>query len=110
MSKRLLFVYLASFLLVVLTSIAMPPGFGGERPCSCNHQNYYWNWCSQWCEADEGGDCDGEVFKWGCWCRNPGAWGSFACDCGYIVICNNPLWASPLFSMECFNYTCGINY
>jgi len=110
MNKKILLIYLISLCLVVLDLLAGPPGFGGERPCSCDHTQHYYEWCTQWCAQQGTGECNGEVFKWGCWCRNPGAWGSFACDCGYIVICYDPLWASPQFSLECFNYTCGINY
>lgn len=104
MNKKVIAIYFLSLLFCVLSLSADPPGFGGDRPCSCQHQQNYYEWCTQWC-GEINGTCNGEVFKWGCWCRNPGY--SWICDCGYIVICYDPLWASPQFSAGCDDTYCG---
>jgi len=103
-SKKILVFYLLSFFLCSLIIISSPPGQGGERPCACDHhQTYYDEWCTQWC-GETNGICQGEVFQWGCWCRNPGY--SWICDCGYIVICDD-FTQGLYFSVGCDDTYCG---
>lgn len=107
MIKKILLICLLSFFVCLVVLYALPPGYGGDRPCSCP---YYTGsvedeWCKQWC-GEEGGRCLGEVMKWGCWCRCPSY--SWVCDCGYIVICDD--FFSKYFSAACDDTYCGWNW
>jgi hypothetical protein len=83
--KRVFVAYLISLLLCISVIYSKdPPGSGGTRPCNC--QGWERDWCVQWC-GTVGGQCDGEVFRTGCWCRNPS--NSWLCDCEYYVLCND---------------------
>lgn len=103
MSKKLLVMYLVSFLVCLSVLYARPPVWE-ERMCSCRyHDGLKDEWCKQWCGEDEEGKCKGEVWLWGCWCKDPG--NSWICNCGYWVLCDD-LYAR-YHGAGCDNTYCG---